>query len=104
MSRFSLTGHFATPLIFVTGASNIALTSGALPWPINSEYRALLDFKMVVYAAMIAIALTNRYFWVPRLRNSLYAIVCLRTMTIVELGFSLCAVAAVSFFGILIPK
>ncbi len=104
MMRFSFAGHFTTPLIFVTGVVNLALTTGAVPWPINSKYRAILGAKIIIFAVMVSIAIANRYFLIPRLRKCSFADTALRTMTLAEWLLSLFAVATVSFFGLLDPK
>ena len=45
MTRFSFWGHFIVAAIVLTGALNIALTSGRPPIPPDTPYRALLDVK-----------------------------------------------------------
>ena len=47
MTRFSFCGHFIVAAIVLTGAVNIALTSGRPPIPPDTPYRALLDAKIV---------------------------------------------------------
>ena len=37
------------------------MTSGQLPIPPDTPYRALLDVKILVVAVMIAVAIVNRY-------------------------------------------
>ena len=56
MMRFSFCGHFIVAAIVLTGAVNIALTSGRPPIPPNTPYRALLDAKIVIVAMMISLA------------------------------------------------
>ena len=68
MTRFSFCGHFIVAAIVLTGAVNIALTSGRPPIPPDTPYRALLDAKIVVVAIMILLAVFNRYVLAPRLK------------------------------------
>ena len=55
MARFSFWGHFIVAAIVLTGAVNIALTTGRPPIPPDTPYRALLDAKIVVVAIMISL-------------------------------------------------
>ena len=69
MMRFSFFGHFVVAAIVATGIVNIALTSGHAPLPPTTPYRALLNAKIVVVAAMIGFAVFNRYRLAPRLQE-----------------------------------
>lgn len=65
MMRFSRYGHLAVAAVLVTGIINGLLILG---WslPLESGYFRLLTLKVVLVAAMVIMALVNRYLLVPR--------------------------------------
>jgi copper resistance protein D len=103
MMRFSFWGHFIVAAIVLTGAVNIALTSGRLPVPPDTPYRALLDVKIVVVAIMISLALFNRYILAPQLKPGARALAVLRATSTAEVALGAGAVALVSVFALLDP-
>jgi putative copper resistance protein D len=103
MMRFSYWGHFVVAAIVATGIVNIALTSGHAPWPPTTPYRALLDVKIALVAAMIGLAIVNRYALVPRLKTSANALSTLRAISLVNVGLGTLTVALVSVFALLDP-
>jgi copper resistance protein D len=103
MTRFSFWGHFIVAAIVLTGAVNIALTSGRPPIPADSPYRALLDAKIVVVAMMISLAVFNRYVLAPRLKPGARALAALRATSTAEVALGAVAVALVSVFALLDP-
>lgn len=68
--RFSRLGHWAVALVIATGALNTALVLGRIPDDPASPYQALLLAKIFLVAAMVGIAIFNRYVLVPRLARS----------------------------------
>jgi copper resistance protein D len=103
MLRFSGVGHFAVIAILATGAANVAMTGGRLPWPPASPYRVLLAAKIVVVALMLALAIVNRYVLLPAIEREPERAHMLRRLSLVELALALTAVALVSYFGLLDP-
>ncbi len=103
MTRFSFWGHFIVTAIVLTGAVNIALTSGRPPIPPDSPYRALLDAKIVVVAMMISLAVFNRYILAPRLKPGATALAVLRLTSMAEVALGAVAVALVSVFALFDP-
>ena len=103
MLRFSAVGQLAVVGILATGAANVAMTGGRVPWPPTSPYRALLIAKIAVVTVMIALAVFNRFVLLPRIEHSPRAAGALRAFALVELGLALTAVALVSYFGLLDP-
>ena len=103
MMRFSFFGHFVVAAIVATGIVNIALISGHAPWPPTTPYRALLDIKISIVAAMIALAVFNRYWLVPRLKCSKDALATLRLTSVAEVVLGTVVVAIVSVFALLDP-
>lgn len=67
LRRFSMAGHLAVALVIATGAANTALILGKLPVNQTSPYQLLLAAKIILVFAMSAIALINRYVFVPQL-------------------------------------
>jgi putative copper resistance protein D len=103
MMRFSTTGHFAVALLILTGIANIAMTSGAPPFPPSTPYRALLLVKILLVAIMVGIALFNRYILAPRLGREDSAQAILRATCLGELALGAIVVGLVSVFGLLDP-
>jgi putative copper resistance protein D len=103
MRRFSFWGQFDVALVVLTGAVNVALTSGAAPFPPTTPYRALLCVKIALVAMMIAIALVNRYALAPRLEPGAPALGIMMTTSFAEVVLGAGVVALVSVFGLLNP-
>ncbi len=103
MRRFSFWGQFDVALVVLTGAVNVALTSGAAPFPPTTPYRALLCVKIALVATMIAIALVNRYVLAPRLKPDAPALGILMKTSLAEVVLGAAVVALVSVFGLLDP-
>jgi putative copper resistance protein D len=102
MRRFSTWGQFDVALVVVTGAVNVALTSG-VPFPATTPYRALLAAKLALVAAMIGIALVNRYVVAPRLKPGAPALRILMWTSLAEVALGAAVVALVSLFALLDP-
>ncbi len=70
MMRFSRYGHIAVALVIITGViSAITLLPG---WPLNysgSEYQSLLWFKIILVGGMLLLAIINRYYIVPIIKQ-----------------------------------
>ena len=104
LRRFSGIGHFAVTFIVLTGVINTALTLRAWPIDFSSPYQALLAAKIVVVAAMIGIALFNRYVLTPKLkRNGDASLAALTINSAAELALGAVVLALVSLLGLLAP-
>lgn len=103
MRRFSSWGQLGVALVVLTGAVNVALTSGAPPFPPTTPYRALLCVKIALVATMIALALVNRYRLAPRLEPDAPAQRMLMRTSLAEVVLGAAVVALVSLFGLLDP-
>ncbi len=103
MMRFSTTGHFAVALLILTGIANIAMTTGAPPFPPSTPYRALLLVKILLVAVMVGLAIFNRYVLVPRLGSDENAQKTLRAACFAEVALGAIVVGLVSLFGLLEP-
>lgn len=104
LRRFSNAGHVAVALVIITGGLNVALVLGHWPTDLSAPYQRLLLGKLVLVAALVGLAIVNRYRFVPRLRQDAAAYgAAIRTATLVEIGLGLAVIALVSVFGLLEP-
>ena len=104
MMRFSFWGQFVVAALVMTGAANVMLISGRVPFPPATPYRELLDAKLLVVALMIALALANRFVVAPRLGRGASALAVLMTTSLIEAALGTIVVALVSVFALLDPK
>ena len=103
MMGFSFWGQFVVAAIVLTGAANIALTSGRPPFPPTSPYRAMLVAKIFLVAIMISLAVLNRYVLAPKLKPGATALAVLRATSAAEVLLGSVVVALVSAFALLDP-
>ncbi len=104
LRRFSRAGHVAVALALLSGAANAGLILGRWPLDPRSPYVTLLDAKILAVAALVGLAVLNRYVLVPRLRQSPEAALAgLRRATLAELPLGLAAIALVAVFGQMDP-
>ena len=103
MMDFSFWGQFVVAAIILTGAVNIALTSGRPPFPPTTPYRVLLVAKIVLVAIMIALAVMNRYVLAPKLKPGATALAVLRATSAAEVLLGSVVVALVSVFALFDP-
>lgn len=104
LRRFSRAGHVAVALALLSGLADAALVLGRWPLDPSSPYEVLLDAKVLAVAAMVVLAVVNRYVLVPRLgRRPEAARAALRRATLAELPLGLAAIALVAVFGLLDP-
>ncbi|MBE7184146.1 MAG: copper homeostasis membrane protein CopD [Methylobacterium mesophilicum] len=101
--RFSNMGHVAVALAVVSGMANTLLIVGGLPTDTRSTYQMLLLVKMAVVAAMVGLAVVNRYVLVPRLGRWMGAPQALVAGTLAELVLATIAIGLVAWFGTLQP-
>jgi putative copper resistance protein D len=104
LRRFSSAGHAAVALAILTGIGNTLFIVGGVPADWSSPYQAMLSGKIAVVAAMVALALANRYALVPRMGAPAGdAVRTLRRTTLVEVALGVVAIALVAAFGTLDP-
>ncbi len=66
---FSTAGHGAVALVLAAGMINALLVAGPpAHWLAPSLYHGLLLAKIALVACMVALAVINRYVWVPRMK------------------------------------
>lgn len=105
LRRFSTVGHWVVALAILTGIGNGLFILGWPPLGWRSTYQMLLTAKIGVVLVMTALAILNRYWFVPRIgRNHTSAIKAIRTGTLIEIGLGMTAILLVSIFGMLDPS
>lgn len=100
--RYSGQGHLWVALVLLTGTVAALWTTGLPRFP-APPYQALLWAKIAVTAAMVGLALHNRYVLVPRLAADLRAGAAIARATRTEILLGLSATALVAVFGTLEP-
>jgi copper resistance protein D len=112
LEGFSATGTFVVLAIVVTGLANSWLVVGpaALVSAPGTLYGQLLIAKLVLFAAMLGLAATNRYRLVPRFERAIAAgdhaaaLTALRASLLVETAFAVAILALVAWLGTLEPS
>ena len=104
LRRFSGLGHLAVAIVLGSGVSNTwFILRGASPDP-ASLYQQLLGAKVLIAATMVALAVVNRYVFVPRIPNNGPGARQLARGTVAEMVLSAALVGIVSVLGTLPPK
>ena len=104
LPAFSQMGYAAVALIAITGAVNTLILVGSLDALFGTDYGRLLSLKILLYLAMVGIALRNRFSLMPRLANR-----CKETdralyrSVFVEQAIGIGILAVVSLLGTLPP-
>jgi putative copper resistance protein D len=102
LMRFSTAGHVAVALVLVSGIINTLLIVGSLPTDWSFAYQRLLSIKILLVGAMVAIAIVNRYIFVPRLGRD-PSLRALQGCVVAEVGLGLAVIGLVALFGTLQP-
>ncbi|NLS20635.1 copper homeostasis membrane protein CopD [Rhizobium sp. P40RR-XXII] len=104
LRRFSNAGHVAVALVIASGIVNTMLILKRLPTDWSSPYQKLLGIKITLVAAMVLLAIVNRYVFVPWIgRNHNRALQALRLGSITEIVIGMAVIGLVAIFGILEP-
>jgi putative copper resistance protein D len=104
LHRFSVAGHVAVALAIVSGIVNTLFIVG---WPLewSTPYRLMLTAKIAVVLLMAIVAITNRYWFAPRIgRTDGAAVRAIGRGTLIEIALGLAAILLVSVFGMLDPN
>ncbi|WP_454856026.1 copper homeostasis membrane protein CopD [Rhizobium binxianense] len=101
--RFSTAGHVAVALVILSGVANMLLILDGLPTNWTFGYQRLLALKIRLVAAMTAIAVVNRYVFVPRMSRSAGSPRALACGTVAEIVLALAVIGLVAWFGMLEP-
>jgi putative copper resistance protein D len=97
--HFSQMGYVAVALIALTGAINSLLLVGSLGAMFDTPYGRLLALKILLFMAMVVVALINRFRLAPRISQDAVALNALCRTIGVEQGLGLCILAVVSVLG-----
>ncbi len=100
--RFSHMGYAAVALLAATGAINTLLLVGSAESLVGTPYGRLLGFKILLFLAMVAVALFNRIRLLPRLRREAQAsaaVAALARSVLFEQGLGFAILAVVSVLG-----
>jgi copper resistance protein D len=99
LQEFSQVGYVAVALLAVTGIVNTVLLVGSLGAAFGSGYGRLLGFKILLFLAMAAIALFNRFRLAPRISDNPASLALLGRTVALEQGLGLAVLAIVSVLG-----
>jgi putative copper resistance protein D len=99
LRNFSHMGYVAVALIALTGAINTLLLVGSLDAMFDTSYGRLLAFKILLFLAMVVVALINRFRLAPRISREVSALRALGRAVALEQGLALAVLAIVSVLG-----
>ncbi|MBA8880432.1 copper homeostasis membrane protein CopD [Phyllobacterium myrsinacearum] len=104
LMRFSTAGHIAVALVIASGIVNTLLILGHIPADLSSPYQFLLLTKIVLVILLTALAIINRYVFVPRMRfDEASAVQAIWYGTLVEIVLGIAVLGLVAWFGMLEP-
>jgi putative copper resistance protein D len=102
--RFSVYGVASVTALVATGIVNAWYRLGSVAALTQSDYGRLLLAKLLLVAAMVVLALFNRYLWTPRLLGPQpSALRALRRNTLLEIVAGLGVIAIVGALGVTMP-
>jgi putative copper resistance protein D len=101
VERFSRMGYVAVGLVALTGWVNSLLLVGGLRALADTDYGRLLAFKILLFSALVAVALCNRFLLAPEIGREPAALGRLFRTVAAEQGLGLAILAAVSVLGTL---
>ena len=100
--RFSQMGYAAVALLAATGALNTLLLVGSAQALVGTPYGRLLGLKILLFLAMVTLALFNRFRLLPRLRSEAQAsavVAALARSVLFEQGLGFAILVVVSVLG-----
>jgi len=100
--RFSQMGYAAVALLAASGALNTLLLVGSTQALVGTPYGRLLGLKILLFLAMVTVALFNRSRLLPRLRREAQAsaaVAALIRSVLCEQGLGHAILAVVSVLG-----
>jgi putative copper resistance protein D len=100
--RFSVVGILSVSALLASGLINSWYLLGGLRELVTTDYGRLVAFKIVLFAAMIAIASVNRLYLTPRLADP-SAQRALQRNSLAEVSLGLCVLLCVGILGTLPP-
>jgi putative copper resistance protein D len=110
LPRFSRAGYFAVSLVLLSGGIIGWLMIGRFSGLFDTLYGRVVLVKFCLFSLMTALALLNRFYWMPRIaaarKSAKRAHAQLRLLwrsVMVEQGIALAALAAASVLGTIQP-
>ena len=103
LRNFSHMGYVAVALITLTGAINTSFLVGSLAAMFDTPYGRLLAFKILLFLAMVVVAVINRLCLAPRILHDPGARRALGRTVALEQGLGLAVLAIVSVLGVWPP-
>jgi copper resistance protein D len=103
--RFSMLGIVSVAAVLGSGSVNAWILVGSVDGLIATQYGRFLMLKMALFAAMVAVATVNRFWWTPRLAlpvESAGQLEALRQLTrnsVIEIALALIIFAIVGMLG-----
>ncbi len=99
LRNFSNMGYAAVALIALTGAINTLFLVGSLDAMFDTSYGRLLAFKILLFLAMVVVALINRFRLAPRISQDPGTLRALGRTVAFEQSLGLAVLAIVSVLG-----
>jgi putative copper resistance protein D len=99
LRNFSHMGYAAVALIALTGAVNTLLLVGSFDAMFDTPYGRLLAFKILLFLAMVVVALINRFHLAPRISRDPGTLRALGRTVALEQSLGLAVLAIVSVLG-----
>jgi copper resistance protein D len=102
LPHFSQMGYVAVVLVALTGAINSVFLVGSVEALMTTSYGRLLMVKIALFAAMVGLALSNRFRLMPHLRDTTPASVPLRALcrsVAAEQALGLAILAVIAVLG-----
>lgn len=105
LMRFSTAGHVAVAVLLLSGAVNAWMILSPAGLNFTSLYLQLLLIKVALALSMVALAVINRYRWIPSIRGRRDLALCrIRRNTVLELWAGGAVLFLVGFLGLLSPS
>lgn len=105
LMRFSTAGHLAVAIVLISGTFNTLLIVKGLPLDDASPYQRLLVMKVALVAAMVTLAIINRYVVVPQLKpGRKRSTQVLYIATLAEILLAVVVLGLVAWFGTIDPR
>jgi putative copper export protein/mono/diheme cytochrome c family protein len=101
--RFSVLGIACVAALIASGIVNSLFLVGSFPALFGTAYGQLLVVKLVLFAAMLAIAATNRFHLTPRLAGHVASRRSLARNALLELAAGVVIVGIVGALGTMVP-
>jgi putative copper resistance protein D len=99
LRNFSHAGYAAVALIALTGAINTSLLVGSLDAMFDTPYGRLLAIKILLFLAMVVVAMINRLRLAPRIFDDSGSLRALGRTVALEQSLGLAVLAIVSVLG-----